>query len=233
MNLKPVFASLCAMSCVAIPMSASAQDYYARQKIEKLEPAQTSSPAPAPAPSATPTPIPTPEVTYAWREGAWSNWSSECSDEATRFRNVICVASTNTVAAPEMCPGTMPETTQTGSKDEHCPPPAPPCDPGIVKSLTGQNLAPEGEQGFNLVSLGRTTDTRTPIWMVRNTTDLSRNGSIRVGQWVMQFVSPPKSDLYFYSGDNGSGRMTILNENARVLTVQTVGVSSGFYPDCS
>lgn len=123
MNLKPVFASLCAMSCVAIPMSASAQDYYARQKIEKLEPAQTSSPAPAPAPSATPTPVPTPEITYAWREGEWSNWSSECSDEATRFR--------------------------------------------------------------------------------------------------------------IEAGDNGSGRMTILNENARVLTVQTAGVSSGFYPDCS
>lgn len=73
-----------AFAGTAVP--ATAQDMLVLRRVI-AEPIETSSPSPAPSPAPT-TPA---EPVYRWDRGEWSDWSSLCSDNATRTRAVSCL----------------------------------------------------------------------------------------------------------------------------------------------
>lgn len=59
--------------------------------------------------------------TYEWKPTEWSDWSSTCSDAASRSRSAICVqVETNTSSPDRNCAAARPELTETASRTEGC-----------------------------------------------------------------------------------------------------------------
>ena len=172
-------------------------------------------------------------VIYNWQPGEWSEWSSHCSEEAERTRTVSCVGSDGSPASDDMCVGTRPETSQIDAVLDQCPPPNPVCEQGIIKSLTGLNLAYEGHNGFSLTSLGYTEEAGSSAWLVKNTTDNARDANFKSGTWSFDFVSPPKSEIYIYTGvRRATGSLRVYAFGGGIITLQSRGVTSSVYPDC-
>ena len=132
-----------------------------------------------------------------------------------------------------MCAGARPETSQIDAVLDQCPPPAPICEPGIIKSLTGLHLAPEGHNGFSVTSLGYTEETNSSAWLVKNTTNSARDANFRSGGWSFDFVSPPKSQIYIYTGaPRATGSLRVYAFGGALITSQSRGMISSVYPDC-
>jgi hypothetical protein len=59
----------------------------------------------------------------SWKSGPWSDWSSTCSPNAQRSRQVECTADGGIVPASSCIASDKPSTSETGSTTEGCAPP--------------------------------------------------------------------------------------------------------------
>lgn len=62
-----------------------------------------------------------PKHVYAWNTGGWSQWSSQCSDSASRTRTVSCLDENSSPQDDASCSQPVPERSQTTSIRTGCP----------------------------------------------------------------------------------------------------------------
>ncbi len=58
--------------------------------------------------------------TYSWQTTAWSGWSSECSESATRTRQVRCLRADGVFVVDASCPPPEPETSESAGVFSGC-----------------------------------------------------------------------------------------------------------------
>lgn len=85
-----------------MPSMATAQDYYARERVPNLRP------------------VADPAENFSWTTGQWSGWSSQCSENATRTRSVSCVDDEGQPVSDASCTAARPESSQTQSIMTNC-----------------------------------------------------------------------------------------------------------------
>lgn len=84
-----------------------------------------------------------PKHVYTWNAGDWSEWSSQCSDSASRTRTVSCLDENSAPHADASCEQPVPERSQTTSIRTGCP-----TDPSDVANPAPAK--PEGQVGASV-----------------------------------------------------------------------------------
>lgn len=140
-------------------------------------------------------------VTYNWQAGAWSDWSSHCSEEAERTRTVSCMGSDGSTGTESQCTAnTKPETSQTAAVLDQCPPPKPACAPGVVSIEPRSDRTYYGGDGI-LVSPAGVGPNGKGVWVISNTREETRKiGFHNLSEsWHITFTAPSYSDIYVMS----------------------------------
>lgn len=144
-------------------------------------------------------------VTYDWQAGAWSDWSSHCSEEAERTRTVSCIGSDGSTGTESQCTAnTKPATSETDAVLDQCPPPKPACSIGIISVEDREDRTFYGGDGMQFFGKGVTASGNS-VWLVSNTREITRKIKIYGlgGSWSQTFISYPYTDTYIVS-DNGA-----------------------------
>lgn len=174
-------------------------------------------------------------ITYDWVPGPWGNWSSLCSDNARRYRSVNCVNSNGSNVHDRNCTAEKPATSESSVQTAQCPQTPPSCATGIVNSVYIPEMPVKGSLGFELVSLGLTSETGRAVFIVRNSGTTAYNFSLsRAATTVVQGSAPAKTDIYVISSFGRlSHTLQVFNtDTGSVVTSLTTTPTTTAYTDC-
>lgn len=215
MKFRKIAAFMVGASLLAgVPGSAAAQEYYARERVVNLKGVSSEA------------------ETFEWSAGEWSEWSSRCSEEAVRTRDVNCVSSTGGIVADASCSNDRPASSETAEMMDQCPPPPPArCYSGIVKTTSLAGSPVSGTRGFSFGSVGQ-TQSGLSVWVIHNTNDVSHYVSLRRSGGAMNLTIPAKTEAYVMSNVGALSHTLWVLHNNQVIFDETAAPSASLYAEC-
>lgn len=196
------------------PGSVVGQEYYARERVANLKGVSSET------------------ETFDWSAGEWSEWSSRCSEEAVRTREVNCVSSNGGIVSDGSCSSDRPASSEVAEMMDQCPPPPPQrCFTGIVKTVSLAGTPVSGTRGFSFGAVGQ-TESRYSVWVIRNTNDVSHYVSLRRSGGAINLTIPAKTEAYVMSNVGAQPHtLWVLHSNQTIFD-ETAAPSTSLYAEC-
>lgn len=196
-------------------MAAALQTYFARERLIPLR--QASAPDEGVMPS--------------WDAGEWTEWSSTCSDSATRTRSVQCKAG-GVVLPDARCTGTMPEHSEVDGVYSSCENAweaysvstgsGQACESGGVKTITVNYQCQRTSDG-TAVANSECTGLARPSW--RNQVACESLG-VRHREWNGSSWGPRFTPVVF------DGLLTVAQVEAKGIEYCNQQAAEGYTGDC-
>ena len=214
MKFRKVASLMIGASLLAgVPGSVAGQEYYARERVANLKGVSSET------------------ETFDWSGGEWSEWSSRCSEEAVRTRDVNCVSSAGGIVSDASCSSDRPASSEVAEMMDQCPPPPQLCFSGIVKTVSLSGAPVSGTSGFSFGSAGQTESQRS-VWIIRNTNDVSHYVSLRRSGGAMNLTIPAKTEAHVMSNVGAIPHtLRVLYSNQTIFN-ETASPSASLYAEC-